>query len=141
MNSESSTNITSTVKSPRPRPLSPHLQVYSWLLTSVTSILHRFTGALLSAGMLLFTAWLTILAFLPEYYADFAWFCASPFGLIILFGFTWAFYYHLSNGIRHLLWDAGYGFQLPTIKITGLAVIASSIILTIITWAFILYGQ
>jgi succinate dehydrogenase / fumarate reductase, cytochrome b subunit len=134
MNSETPT----TLKTPRPRPLSPHLQVYSWLITSTTSILHRFTGAILSAGMVLFAAWLGILAFAPESYDSFAGFAGSPFGLFILIGFTWAFYYHLSNGIRHLIWDAGYGLRVDQVNITGPLVIASSIILTIITWFFVL---
>ena len=127
-----------TVKKPRPRPLSPHLQVYSWLITSTTSILHRLTGMALVLGSLLLVTWLAITAFMPEQYECFSNFCASPVGMIILVGFTWAFFYHLSNGIRHLIWDMGRGFAVATVNVTGPIVIASSIILTAITWAFIL---
>lgn len=134
MNSDTQT----TIKRPRPRPLSPHLGIYRKLLTMVTSITHRITGVALTVGTLLFTAWLVILAFAPESYADFTSFITSPFGLFILVGFTWAFCYHLSNGIRHLIWDMGYGLRVDQINITGPLVIISSVVLTAIIWIFAL---
>ena len=121
----------------RPRPLSPHLGIYRLLITSVTSITHRFTGIALSAGLLMLTAWLGVLAFCPENYPSFTAFCHSIIGTIILVGFTLAFFYHLSNGIRHLIWDMGVGFELKTINKTGPLVIALAIILTAITWTII----
>ncbi len=127
-----------TIKKPRPRPLSPHLGIYRKLITMVTSITHRITGVALTLGMLLFVAWLAITAFSPENYDCFADFCASPFGLFILIGFSWAFFYHLTNGIRHLIWDMGHGFAVPTINVTGPLVIIISVLLTATTWAFVL---
>jgi len=94
------------------RPLSPHLQVYKPQLTSVTSILHRASGWGLSVGLVMFTWWLAAAAIGPEAYQAFRDFCSSPLGLILLFGWTVAFYYHLANGIRHLIWDTGLLFEL-----------------------------
>lgn len=134
MNSE----VTTEVKKPRPRPLSPHLQVYSPLMTMITSITHRITGIALAVGMLLLVCWLTILAFHPEKYEEFSAWLRSPLGYVMLVGFSMALYYHLANGIRHLLWDTGTGFGLKTIKYTGPLVILTALILTLITWMIVI---
>ncbi|MFC4351770.1 succinate dehydrogenase, cytochrome b556 subunit [Fodinicurvata halophila] len=117
------------------RPLSPHLQVYKPQLTSVMSILHRLTGIALAVGTLLLVYWLAAAAGGPESYAAAQAFIASPIGLILLFVWTLAFFYHLCNGIRHLFWDAGYGFELPTVYKSGWAVLIATVVLTLLSWA------
>ena len=116
------------------RPLSPHLQVYRPQITSLLSIVHRLTGVALAAGALLLGYWLTSAAYGPETFAVAQGFLASWFGRLILFGMTVALFYHLLNGIRHLAWDAGWGFEMDTLKLTGWLVIAATVVLTLITW-------
>ena len=116
------------------RPLSPHLQVYRPQITSLLSIVHRLTGVALAAGALLLGYWLTSAAYGPETFAFAQGFLASWFGRLILFGMTFALFYHLLNGIRHLAWDAGWGFEMETLKLTGWLVIAATVVLTLITW-------
>ena len=114
------------------RPLSPHLQIYRWQLTSVLSILHRATGVALSAGAILLVWWLVAAASGPEVYEGVEDFLGSWLGLLLLFGWTAALFYHLCNGIRHLVWDAGHGFGLATTYASGWAVVAASAGLTLI---------
>ena len=116
------------------RPLSPHLQVYRPQLTSVLSIMHRITGVALAVGTLLLVYWLAAAAGGPESYAAAQGFIGSFFGQLLLFGWTVALFYHLANGIRHLFWDAGYGFELPTVQRSGQAVIAATAVLTVVSW-------
>lgn len=116
------------------RPLSPHLQVYRPQLTSMLSILHRITGVGLAVGTLLLVYWLAAAAGGPESYAAAQGFIGSFFGQLLLFGWTVALFYHLANGIRHLFWDAGYGFELPTVQRSGLAVLAATAVLTVVSW-------
>jgi succinate dehydrogenase / fumarate reductase cytochrome b subunit len=116
------------------RPLSPHLQVYKPQLTSVMSISHRATGIALAAGTLLLVWWLLAAAAGPEAFASAQAFLGSWFGLVVLFGFTYALMYHLCNGIRHLFWDAGYGFDLETVHTTGWLTVAGSVVLTLVAW-------
>ena len=120
----------------RPRPLSPHLQVYRWLITSTLSILHRLTGVALSAGLAYLSMWLIYGAYYPEQYDDFMRFAASPLGIIILAGWSIALNYHFCNGIRHLFWDMGRGFELHNVTYTGFIVLAATLVLTAIEWAF-----
>jgi len=120
----------------RPRPLSPHVGIYSWLITNTLSILHRLTGVALSAGLLLIVCWLSILAYQPQEYNEFSEFLRSPIGLIIMLGWSLALCYHLCNGIRHLFWDFGKGFELTNVTRSGYAVLISAIILTVIIWYF-----
>ena len=127
-----------TATKARPRPLSPHLQVYRWLITSTLSILHRMTGVALSVGLLLVACWLTTLAYHPENFNDFSAFLRSPIGVLILGGWSLALFYHLCNGIRHLFWDMGRGFELQNVNRSGYAVLISAPILTAITWGFAL---
>jgi succinate dehydrogenase / fumarate reductase cytochrome b subunit len=117
-----------------PRPLSPHLQVYRWQLTSVMSILHRASGIALSVGAILLVWWLGAAADGPQPYAAFQHFIGSWFGLLLLFGWSVALFYHLCNGIRHLWWDIGNGFELRTTYATGWAVVAATAVLTIVAW-------
>ena len=116
------------------RPLSPHIQVYKWQITSVLSILHRGTGVALSIGIFLFSWWLTCVVLGDEYYAMPHIFFTSPLGKLFLFGWTWALFYHLSNGIRHLFWNAGKGFELSVMRLSGWAVVLSSFFLTFGVW-------
>ncbi|MFN4310208.1 MAG: succinate dehydrogenase, cytochrome b556 subunit [Ferrovibrio sp.] len=116
------------------RPLSPHLQVYRWPVTMASSILHRVTGVGLALGTLLLTWWLVAAAAGPEYYAWVQMLLGSWLGRLILFGFTWALFYHLLNGIRHLAWDAGYGFSIPAANRSAWLVIVGSVVLTVLAW-------
>jgi succinate dehydrogenase / fumarate reductase cytochrome b subunit len=125
---------TSTGKLVR-RPLSPHLQVYRWQITSVLSILHRATGVALSVGTLLLVAWLVALATSDAAFAAVQGFIGSPIGYLVLFGWTVSLFYHLCNGIRHLAWDAGHGFEIRTVHTTGWTVVIATVVLTVIAWA------
>ena len=116
------------------RPLSPHLQVYKPQLTSVLSILHRITGIGLGIGTLLLAWWLVSAAYGPDHFEAAQSFIGSCFGRLLLFGFTFSLFYHLCNGIRHLFWDAGWGFQLKTAYASGWLVVIASIGLTIVSW-------
>lgn len=117
------------------RPMSPHLQVYRPQLTSILSITHRATGVALAAGTLFLTWWMIAAAVGPEYFNLVQDIMASWFGRLVLFGFTWALFYHLLNGIRHLFWDAGYGFELDAAYRSGWMVVFGSVLLTLIAWA------
>ena len=117
--------------SPRPfgRPLSPHLQIYRWPITMVASITHRATGIALSAGTVLLAWWLIAAATGPDAYALFMRIAGNTLGEVVLCGFLWSLAFHLLNGIRHLAWDAGYGFRVPTAKLTAALVYAGSVLL------------
>jgi succinate dehydrogenase / fumarate reductase cytochrome b subunit len=117
-----------------PRPLSPHLQVYRWQLTSVLSILHRFSGVALSFGTILLVWWLVAAAQGPAAYQGMQHFLASWIGLLLLFGWSVALFYHLCNGLRHLWWDMGRGLDLRSVYAGGWAVLAGTVVLTLIAW-------
>jgi succinate dehydrogenase / fumarate reductase cytochrome b subunit len=117
------------------RPLSPHLQIYRFHLSMVLSVLHRATGMALAAGMVLFTWWVLALANGPGAYDTVRSFVGSPLGLFLLLGWTWSLFFHLANGIRHLVWDTGAALDLPSVRTGGLLVIAASILLTAAAWA------
>ncbi|NQV45809.1 MAG: succinate dehydrogenase, cytochrome b556 subunit [Rhodospirillales bacterium] len=119
------------------RPLSPHLQVYRPQITSMLSILHRMTGVALGLGTVLFTYWLTAAAYGPEAFERAQGLMGSWFGLLVLFGFTFALYYHLANGIRHMFWDIGMGYEMSTLRRSGLFVVLFTIIMTVATWGCI----
>ena len=126
------------VPTPRTRPLSPFLfpptGTYRWQLTSTMSILHRVTGIALGLGTLLLTWWLLALLGEPSDFAAVQDFLASPFGLLLLAGWTWSVFYHLLNGIRHLIWDTGHGLTLPSVYRGGWTVIILSVVLTVAAW-------
>ena len=124
----------------RARPLSPHLQIYKKQITSVMSILHRISGIVLSIGAFGLAWWLLAAARGGETYADAAALLASPFGKLVLFGFSLALMYHLLNGIRHLLWDAGWGFQIPQVYKSGYTVAALTVVFTAAIWFFAMRG-
>lgn len=112
------------------KPLSPHLQVYKPQITSVLSILHRITGVFLSIGTLALVAWLLALSISKEAYDCVEACLTSVLGVIVMVGFLWASMYHLCNGIRHLFWDAGKGFELENATLSGWAVVIGSFVLT-----------
>lgn len=118
----------------RPRPRSPDIQIYKPQLTSVMSILHRMTGVLLSVGSVLLVAWMVAVADGGETYALADRWLRSWIGLVLLLGWTFALFYHLCNGIRHLAWDLDFGFELRSIYLSGWIVVVASVILTAITW-------
>ena len=115
------------------RPLSPHLQVYRPQITSVLSILHRITGVGLIGGAFLLTWWLVAAAYGPEAFRDAQAFIGSWFGQLLLWAFTFALFYHLGNGIRHLAWDFGWGFELSQVRATGIAMLAFAVAGTLLT--------
>ena len=117
-----------------PRPLSPHLQVYRPQLTSFTSIMHRITGIGLAVGLLYLVCWLVAAASGLAAFDRLQSFNGSIIGKLLLLGWSIAFFYHLLNGIRHLAWDAGWGFELPAAYKTGYAVLIGTALLTILAW-------
>ena len=123
----------SVANRPTNRPLSPHLQVYRWQLTSVMSILHRATGIALAVGALYLATWV-ICATSPRTYATFQAFNGSIVGRIVLGGWLFSAFYHLCNGIRHLFWDAGYGFALKDAYRSGWTVVGVSLLATVLSW-------
>jgi succinate dehydrogenase / fumarate reductase, cytochrome b subunit len=116
------------------RPLSPHLQIYRPQLTSVLSIMHRIAGVALALGAIVLVWWLIAGAVGERYFDLVQGFLRSWFGLLLLFGWSVALFYHLLNGIRHLFWDAGYGFELKQAYASGYAVLAGTAVLTVLAW-------
>ena len=118
------------------RPLSPFMfpNWYRFQITSALSILHRLTGIALAVGSILLAWWLIAVAAGGEVFAATHAFLASPIGVLLLFLWSVAFFYHLCNGIRHLVWDAGYGFEIRTAHLSGYAVLAATVVLTVVAW-------
>ncbi len=125
---------TRTDGSPVRRPLSPHLQVYKPQLTSVLSIMNRISGVATSVGTLMMVWWLVASAGSAHAFAVMQAFMGSFVGIILLFGWTVALMYHLVGGLRHLAWDAGYGFDLPQAYASGWAAIIATAVLTVLIW-------
>lgn len=122
-----------SVMSSGQRPLSPHIQIYRPQITSVLSILHRITGVALSVGLLLLTWWLVAAVYGPEEFATAQAFLGSWFGHLVLWGFTFSVFYHLCNGIRHLAWDFGFGFELAEVRLSGLITVGAAAGLPLVT--------
>ncbi len=119
------------------RPLSPHLQIYRWYLTMALSIGHRVSGIGLALGLILFTWWLLALASGPEAFATVQAVMHSWIGVLVLFLYTFVLFYHLGNGVRHLVWDFGYGFDIEIAARSGIAVLVFAGIMTVLTWLVI----
>lgn len=116
------------------RPRSPHIQIYRPQLTSVLSIMHRITGVLLSAASVAVVAWLIAGSLGAEPYEAVLGTMRSWIGLLFLVVWTFCTFFHLCNGVRHLFWDAGAGFELRSIYLSGWSVVVISTALTIATW-------
>lgn len=119
-------------------PLSPHLQIYSWPINMVTSIAHRASGIVLSVGSIFLAVWLVSAALGPAAFASVNGVAAAWYGQVLMFLWSFALFYHLCNGVRHLVWDTGTGFHLDTARTTGFVVIGIAAGLTIVTWIFAL---
>lgn len=120
--------------SARPRPRSPDVQIYKPQLTSVLSIMHRMTGVVLCVGSVLLVAWLVTVANGGRSYAVASAILHSWIGAVLLLGWTFALFYHLCNGLRHLAWDLDFGFELRNIYLSGWMVVTASVILTLAAW-------
>jgi len=116
------------------RPLSPHLQVYRPQITSLLSIVHRLTGVALVGGALIFTYWISSATYGPEVFKLAQSILGSWVGRLVLLGMTFSLYYHLANGIRHMAWDVGWGYELPRLKITGWLVVLFAGGMTVLTF-------
>ncbi len=125
---------------PAERPLSPHLQIYKPQLTSVLSITHRGTGLALGIGAIFFVWWLSGAAWSDTCFRAAQAFWGSWLGKLFLLGWTFSLFFHLLNGVRHLLWDIGFGFDLPTTYRTGWTVVAFSVLLTLFAFGGGLYA-
>jgi succinate dehydrogenase / fumarate reductase cytochrome b subunit len=123
-----------------PRPISPHLDVYRWQIGNTLSILHRFTGVGLSLGLVALSYWLVALAGGSGSYGTALWLLSGPVGQLFLCGWTFAFLYHLLNGLRHLLWDAGYGFERTQRRASGWFVVLAAMGLTAGVWLMVWHG-
>jgi len=120
------------------RPLSPHLQIYRWQISMLTSIAHRASGIVLSVGSVFLAIWLIAAANGPDAYASVNGIAASWFGQLIMFLWSFALFYHLCNGVRHLVWDVGVGLDLETARLTGFVAIGVAAALTIFVWIWAL---
>ena len=116
------------------RPMSPHVQIYRLPLLAITSITHRITGVGLALGLLMLTCWLGAAAKGPEAYQTFHHLILSLPGRLVMVGFTAALFFHLCNGIRHLIWDTGRGLELSCAQASNRVVIGAAIILTALSW-------
>ena len=115
-------------------PISPHLQIYRWHISSLLSITHRITGVVNLLALILMFFWLLAFSLGESNYELFLLAINSFFGKFILIGFTWSMSFHIFSGIRHLVWDMGYGLEIKTANISGVLVILSSLVSTIIFW-------
>ena len=115
-------------------PISPHLQIYRWHISSLLSITHRIVGVINLLALILMFFWLLAFSLGESNYELFLLAINSFFGKFILIGFTWSMSFHIFSGIRHLAWDMGYGFEIKTANISGVLVILSSLVSTVIFW-------
>jgi len=118
----------------KPRPTSPHLSIYRWQISMSLSILHRLTGTALAFGLVFLTWWVFAVLCGPVAYETFLDFTRSIVGRVFLIGWSWSLMYHMLNGIRHLFWDMGKGFEIPTMTQSGIMVVLGSFILTALIW-------
>ena len=121
------------------RPLSPYW-IYRWEITMWLSSLHRITGLMLSLGAVALAVWLIALAMGADSFDAVARVYGAGWFKVPLVGWTFCFFYHLSNGVRHLAWDAGYGFELRHAYRSGYAVLAATVVLTVLTWTYVLFA-
>ncbi|HWU55684.1 MAG TPA: succinate dehydrogenase, cytochrome b556 subunit [Rhizomicrobium sp.] len=123
------------------RPLSPHMTIYRWPVTMMTSITHRFTGVGLALGAVILAWWLVCISNGPEGWQKFHAVSDTPIGLLVLFGLTWSLIYHFLSGIRHLAWDLGYGFDKRVAERNSVIIFALSIVAALAVFAAAWTGQ
>ena len=116
------------------RPLSPHLTVYRWPITMALSILHRMTGVALSIGLVVLVSWLESIAFGGRFYTTVHGLMNTVIGKLFLAAFLLAFFFHLGNGVRHLFWDLGLGFEIKTANASAWLVVVATVVMTSIYW-------
>lgn len=127
--------MTSVPRGPANRPLSPHLQVWRFHVTMLSSILHRITGVGIYLGALIVAVWAIALGMGPAAYGTFLGLMGGPLGKLVLFGMTASLFYHLGNGVRHLIWDFGYGLTKEEATSSSFAVFGFAIVATLAVWA------
>jgi succinate dehydrogenase / fumarate reductase cytochrome b subunit len=142
------TEATQTAKKrpPREPPISPHLMtggigsplLWRWHVTMLTSILHRATGVALYVGALIAAAWAVALAEGPERYAQFKVLLGSPPGKVVMVGLTFSYFFHLANGVRHLVWDTGHALDIKSANASAMAALAFSVAATVSVWGLAL---
>ena len=115
-------------------PLSPHLQIYRWQVSSLVSITHRITGILNLLGLIFICAWISSAGISQNLFEFYSIFLKSFVGKFILIGFTWSMSCHLLSGVRHFFWDLGYGYEIKTANLSGIIVVLGSLVLTTILW-------
>ena len=125
----------------RERPLSPHLTIWRWQITILASIMHRATGMALAVGAMVLVWWLVCISNGPDSFNGLMVYAAMPLGLLVLFGFTFSFFFHFCNGIRHLAWDLGYGFEKHFATKTGTLVFVLAFVLAIGAFALVWTGH
>ena len=116
------------------RPLSPHLSIYRWPITMTLSILHRMTGVALSVGLIALVVWLESIAFGADSYETVAGWLQTIVGQLVLLGFSFAFFLHLANGVRHLFWDVGLGFEMRQATASAWFVLIATVLMTALYW-------
>jgi succinate dehydrogenase / fumarate reductase cytochrome b subunit len=126
--------MTDASRTPREKPTSPHLSVWRWHITMATSILHRASGVALYVGALIAAAWAIALAQGPDQYAAFKGVLGSWPGKVVMFGLTLSVFYHLANGIRHLVWDTGHGLDVKSANASAVLVLAFAAAATLAVW-------
>ncbi|MDJ0812160.1 MAG: succinate dehydrogenase, cytochrome b556 subunit [Woeseiaceae bacterium] len=119
------------------KPLSPHISIYRWPITMMLSILHRGTGLAMAVGFLVLAAWLVSAAAGTVEYEEFAALMSSLIGRLVLIGWSFAFFYHLGNGIRHLVWDAGRGFEKSQANASAWFVLIAATVATVVFWVLL----
>ena len=132
--------MTDAAGATRERPISPHLQVWRWHLTMFTSIAHRATGVALYVGALILAGWCVALASGPDAYDAYMTLLGSPLGKLVFFGLTVSVFYHLANGVRHLMWDAGAGLDKTTANFTAVVAIAFAVAASVTVWGIALFA-
>ena len=123
------------------RPLSPHLTIYRWPVTMATSITHRATGVGLSVGAVILAWWLVSISNGPEGWQSFHALSDTPIGLLVVFGLTWSLVYHFLNGVRHLAWDLGYGFEKNLAERNSMMILVGSIVIAVAIFALAWTGH
>jgi succinate dehydrogenase / fumarate reductase cytochrome b subunit len=123
------------------RPLSPHLTIYRWPVTMATSITHRATGVGLSVGAVILAWWLISISNGPEGWQSFHALADTPIGLLVVFGLTWSLVYHFLNGIRHLAWDLGYGYEKHLAERNSMMILVASVVIAIAIFALAWTGH